>query len=56
MNVAIVEVEQVGDSGIVVIFSNGTRGRYSAALLAFMSEASQRPAPIHEWPVLRKSD
>ncbi len=46
--IKVIEVEQVGENGIVVIFSNGKRARYSAELLASISETAQRPVSFRD--------
>ena len=46
--VKVVEVEQINENGIVVLFSDGQRGRYSAGLLASINQVNKLPSPVRD--------
>jgi hypothetical protein len=44
--ITVSEVKKIDEHNIVVIFSDGTSGRYSAKFLASVNELSKRPMPL----------
>ena len=47
-SITVLEVKKTGNSGITVTFSDGTSGKYSAALLTSLQEPSKLRIPYRD--------